>query len=205
MATPVDQESRWQRGFAIVDTLLSLIFLVLLAAILQSFAIASMQSLQVRRVADDLQETARIAVEIMSRDIRDTGYGLRGSADGGLRRASATTVSLARDLDLDGATDSSNERIAYELNSETKQLRRRLGNASPQPMVEDLDADQIVFRFRDGRGSEIEAGTDLDDPQRAVVRQIEITLRLSAPHPISGVDPITATHRVSVGLRNGGF
>ncbi len=205
MATPVDDPFRRQRGFTIVDVLLSVIFLALLAAILQSFAIASMQSLQVRRVADDLQETARIAVEIMSRDIRDTGYGLSGPGARGLRRAGPTAISLARDLDLDGATDSSNERISYELSFETKQLRRRLGNAPPQPMVEHLDPDQIVFRFRDAHGDEIQASTDLDDSERAEVRQIEITLRLTAPHPIIAVDPITATHRASVGLRNAGF
>ncbi len=202
MAAPLGHPDR-QRGWTIVDALLSLIFLGVLATVIQSFAIASLQSLRVRQVADDLEETARIAVEIIARDIRDTGYGLSGADDRGLRAASSTRIRLARDLDLDGATSSSSERVAYGIDDETHQLRRQLGNASPQPMVENVDPDQVVFRFLDRTGAEIATGSDLDRTQRATVRQIEIDLRLSAPHPVRPRDRIKARHRASVGLRNG--
>ncbi len=194
-----------RRGWTVVDALLSMMFLGLLAGILQSFATTSLHALRVRQVADDLDETARIALDIMARDIRDVGYGLPDAGDRGLRAASGTHIRLARDLDLDGETSSANERVGYALDSEFGQLRRQLGGASPQPMVQDVDAEQVLFRFLDEAGNEIGAeGIELEAGQRADVRQIEITLRLSAPHPVAGSrDRIAVEHRTSVGLRNG--
>jgi type II secretory pathway component PulJ len=189
-------------GWSLVDVLLSTVFLAVLTAILHGAAIASLQALRVRAVADDLDETARIALEIMARDIRDAGYGLAG---GGLRRAGPARIALARDFDLDGETSSANELVAYEVDGEARQLRRQAGNASPQPMVDNLVGDQPSFRFRDAAGDEISppGGADaLDDEQRAAVRRIEITLRLEAPHPVPGTAPIVVEHRVDAGLRN---
>lgn len=194
---------RGQHGWTIVDALLSMAFLVVLAGIVHTVVIAALHAVRVRQVADDLDETARIAIEIMARDIRETGFALAGSADRGLRSAGPTLVSLARDFDLDGTTDSSNERVGYELDDESGQLRRRLGNAPPQPMVENLDLEQALFRYRDAAGTLIAPGSNLDAAERAAVRQIEITLLLRSSHPVDPSREIIVEHRASVGLRNG--
>jgi hypothetical protein len=174
-------------------------------AVAHSVATTSLHVLSVRQAADDLDETARIALEIMARDIRDVGYGLVQTPDRGLRVAGQARVRLARDLDLDGETTSSNELVAYSLDHETRQLRRQLGNAAPQPMVENVDSEAALFRFFDERGTEIHAAeADLEAVQRANVRQIEITLHLSTVHPAPGAGGrIAVRHRMSVGLRNG--
>ncbi len=195
-----------QAGWSLVDLLLSSLFIALLAAILHSTSIAAMHAVRVREVADDLDENARIALEIMARDIRDCGYGLATATDRGLRDATPTRIRVARDLDLDGETASAGERVSYALFGSSRQLRRQAGDAAPQPMVDNLVAEQELFRFFDGDGNEISgaaAGGDLDERQRATVRWIEITLSLDAPHPIPGELPITAEHRVRVSLRNG--
>lgn len=196
---------RRQAGWSLVDLLLSSLFIALLAAILHSTSIAAMHAVRVREVADDLDENARIALEIMARDIRDCGYGLATATDGGLRDATPTRIRVARDLDLDSETASSGERVSYALAASARQLRRQAGDAAPQPMVDNLVAEQELFRFFDGDGNEISgtaAGGDLDERQRATVRWIEITLSLDAPHPIPGEPPIAAEHRVRVSLRN---
>jgi len=184
---------------------LATLFFALMTAIVHSVVTTSLQVLGVRQAADDLDETARIALEIMARDIRDTGYGLLETADRGLRVAGQTRIRLARDLDLDGATTSSNEIVAYSLDDESRQLRRQLGNAAPQPMVEALDSGQVLFRYFDDRGMEVSTeDADLEDAQRASVRQVEITLRLSSQNPAPGArGRIVVQHRTSVGLRNG--
>lgn len=194
---------RGQRGWTIIDALLSMVFLAILAGILHSVAITALHAVRVRQVADDLDETARIALEIMARDIRETGFALGDSADRGLRAAGPMLVSLARDFDLDGATDSSNERVAYELDDQSGQLRRRLGNAPPQPMVDNLDREQAVFRYRDAAGAVIAPGSDLDAAERAEVRQVEVTLLLRSSHPVDPTREIVVEHRTAVGLRNG--
>jgi len=193
---------RGQRGWTIIDALLSMVFLGILAGILHTVALAALHAVRVRQVADDLDETARIAVEIMARDVRDAGFGLRHTPDGGLRSAGPYALGLARDLDLDGATDSTNERVAYELDAASGQLRRQLGNAPPQPMVENLDRDQPLFRYRDGEGALIALGSELDPAERAEVRQVEITLLLRSLHPVDPTREIVVEHHTSVGLRN---
>lgn len=194
------------RGWSLVDVLLSTIFTALLAAILHSNSIASLQVLRVRAVADDLDENARIALEIIARDVRETGYGV--GIDAGLRFAGPTRVLLGRDLDLDGATASPGELLGYEIDGAARQLRRQAGSAPPQPMVDDLVPETVAFRFRDATGAELTAPGGIDDPggldeeQRRAVRQIEVTLRLEAPHPVPGAGTISAQHSVVAGLRN---
>jgi len=205
MDTDVTPRPRLPGGWTLVDALLATLFLALMAAVVHSVVTTSLHVLGVRQAADDLDETARIALEIMARDIRDAGYGLVESADRGLRVAGQTRIRLARDLDLDGETASSNEIVSYSLDDESGQLRRQLGNAAPQPMVESLDSGQVLFRYFDDRGMEVNAeDTDLENAQRAIVRQVEITLRLSSQNPAPGASGrIVVQHRTSVGLRNG--
>ena len=205
MESAVRGRLRRRHGWTLVDALVSMTFLGLLALILHNFTTVALHALQVRQVADDLDETAQIALEIMARDIRDVGYGMPATGDRGLRAAGSAQIGVARDLDLDGETSSSNERVSYLLHRESGQLRRQLGNASAQPMVDGLETDQVLFRYFDASGAELVAADgDLDSGQRALVRRVDITLRLAANQPAAGsAAPITVEHRMSVTLRNG--
>ena len=191
-----------QGGIAIVDSILAMLLFAIASAMVLSFLRSTTLALQTRRVTDDLNEHARIAIEVMARDLRDAGYGLTHSADRGLRVASQTTVGIARDRDLDGKTTSSGERVAYVIDPDSKRLLRRFGRAAPQPMVDNIDPSHSGFRFFDGSGTQIGGVGPLQDDQRALVHQVEISLHMEAGHPVAGHPPITAARTTSVSLRN---
>ncbi len=190
------------KGLTLIDMLVAMLLFSIVASILQSFATSSMLAIRTRQVADDLDEHGRIAVAIIARDLRDTGYGLTDRADRGLRLATPTSVAIVRDLDLDGRTASANESVAYLIDRASKRLRRRLGRGGAQPMADNVDPSGTVFRYRDGDGNLIGDDAPLDEAQRAVVRQVEIALRLTAAHPLGERDPISVDHTISVALRN---
>lgn len=189
-------------GWTVVDALIAVSLTSLLATAIHSVTVVSVHALRARQVADDLDESARIALEIVARDVRDVGYGLLTAQDRGLRHASKTLIRLARDLDLDGRTNSSNERVAYMLDAENQQLRRQLGRSSPQPLLDSVATAESSFRFFDDDGFRI-GGDPLDSDQRARVHRVDVFLRLTAPHPAPGVhDAIETTQRTSITLRN---
>lgn len=205
MAATVTRPCAVQGGWSLVDCMVATSFVGLLATVLHGFTTTSLHVVNVRQVADDLDESAHIALQIIARDLREAGYGLPDAADRGLRGAEPMHVQIARDLDFDGATSSSNERVAYRLHPETGQLRRQLGAAGAQPMVDDVVSERPLFRYFDADGAEL-LGDDgaLDTAQRASIRRIEITLQLTAPNPAPGAHGhIAAQHRTSVTLRNG--
>lgn len=204
MATSMIRTAGDHAGWTLVDVLVSMSFIGLLATILHGFATTSLHVVQVRQVADELDETAQIALEIVARDLREVGFGLPAALDGGLRRAAPRAVQIVRDLDFDGETTSSNERVAYILHPETGQLRRQLGAAAPQPMVDNVDVEGSGFRYFDDAGDEIlDDGDELESADRRRVRRIDINLRLTAPHPAPGRrERIVAFHSTSVAPRN---
>jgi len=190
-------------GWTLLDSLVATFFMAILATVLHSFATLSLNAVQARQIADDLDETARIAVGIIGRDLREVGYGRRFSADLGLVRAAAAEIGLTRDLDLDGVTTSSNERVAYLIDADSNRLYRQLGKAPPQPMVERIVASQSGFRFFAADDSEMKTSELETSAARARVRYVEITLTLAPPLPLPQHAALRPTRHVAVvTLRN---
>lgn len=192
-------------GWMLLDSLIATFFMAILATVLHSFAMLSLNAVQVRQIADDLDETARIAVEILGRDLREVGYGRQLTGDRGLLRATADEIRLARDFDLDGSTGSSNERVAYLIDADGNQLYRQLGDAPPQPMVERIVANQSGFRFFAEGDTEMTTSELESSAARARVRYVEIILTLAPPLPLPQHAVLRPTrHLAVVTLRNHG-
>ena len=62
----------------------------------------------------------------------------------------ATGRRLASDLNGDGDTDDSNERVEYRFDAARRALMRVLGGASPQPML--MDVDSLDLTYLDANG-----------------------------------------------------
>jgi len=189
-------------GWTLIDALVSMLFLSILAAVLHSFALLSIDAVQSRQIADDLDETARIAIDFIGRDVREAGYGLHDAADRGLLRAERDEIRIGRDLDLDGALASANERVGYELDEETAQLKRQLGDAPPQPMVDRVIYGESRFRYFDADDLEQTPAELRDAAARGRVRRVEIEISLANHDPRGlGRRPV-ARHQAIATLRN---
>ena len=106
---------RQQSGFSLVELFIAMTITLVIMAIAStllasSFYVRSRESQRSSAIAD-----AQRALNIMSREIANAGYGLstNGIVTGG--DSGATSIRIRSDLDLSGATDGSGEDVKYVL------------------------------------------------------------------------------------------
>jgi len=190
-----------QRGFTLLELLIAMsVGLIILSAVYSVFTLQSKQFAN-QEVAVEMQQNARMAMDIITREIRMAGYNpsrtltnCSGSLTGssttcvGIRNASANSISFASDLDGDGDLTADptnpNENIIYDryLSSNIYALGRT-SNGTKQPVIDNLDLLGFSY-FNDSGGTP----TDLVD-----IRKIRVTIRIIA----AKADPLYTT--------NGGF
>ncbi len=193
-----------QRGTSLIELLVSTLFVSILTAISYSFARAALMSAQVQQVKSEAQEVTVIALDVMTRELRMAGFNAAGVPLAALRAAARDRVEVVADLNGDGDTADSNERVTYLYNAEKQQLMRATGGGSPQPMVRNVPPEGFRISYFDAAGTEIPPGTDgMAAEQLRRVHRIDVALhvRLSNPDP-NVAAPLTSTVSNSVCLRN---
>jgi prepilin-type N-terminal cleavage/methylation domain-containing protein len=191
-------------GVSLTELLVALLILSLLAGGLHQFYLVMSRSVALLAAASEAEEGARIAIEVMQRDLRSAGFSPDGSLDTGVLVAEIDSVRIARDLNGDHDTNDASERVAYSLDREGHRLMRRMGNASPQPMLNDMAEDGLVFAYRTDGGEELRpAEGNLPAEDRKRIRRIDIMLALELPNPNpKGNRPIRSQQTATVSLRN---
>jgi type II secretory pathway pseudopilin PulG len=194
-----------QRGFSLVELLVSLTLTMAFAAVLQTFSRTILHGAGVLEVASETQEAARIGVQLVTRDLRGAGFHARGGSLEAIPFARADAVGISMDLNGDGDVSDSNEKIAYSFDAEKQALMRTLGDGSPQPMLNDLAPDGLYLSYFDASGNLLPVGeTGLADADRASVRRIDVTLRIESPNPDpANSTPLRREQSGTVWLRNG--
>jgi type II secretory pathway component PulJ len=132
----------------------------------------------------EAQQSARIALERMAKELREAGYDPRLAGIAPILTAEPARVTFQRDLDGDGVVDATSERVTFLLRPGETVLRRDAG-AGAQPVVEGVR--RFVLTYFDGAGH---ATTDA----RAVA-SVQIYLETGIPDPI-------AVMQTRVSLRN---
>ncbi len=188
-------------GFSLAEVLVSTFFLSLFAAMLFQFNRAVLSSVRLQETCGEAQETARVAIDVMTRELRSSGYSGRGLPLVGLRIATSEHVELQADLNGDGDTDDANEVVGYAYDAERAALVRSTGNAPPQPMLDHVPDGGFLLHYRDGNN--LQLPDDLDAAARARVHQVEISLRVVYPNPNPGQSaPVIVRQHGVVQLRN---
>jgi len=137
----------------------------------------------------EMQQNARAAMDIVSRELRMAGYNPNKTTPlprcsgtttttatcVGIKNAGVNTVSFTADLngngDLAAGTANPNENIVYDrYSSSGVYALGRTSNGTKQPVIEHLDS--LGFVYRDANGA---ATSSLAD-----IREIEITIRTVA-------------------------
>jgi hypothetical protein len=176
----------------------------LLAGVLCGFTRAFLSGARVLAASCEVQQAVRIGLHLIERDVRGARYSPGGPLTGGVRRARRDAVEVAMDTNGDGDANDPGEIVGYALQAATQTLVRTMGNAPPQPMLNGIAEDGLVFRYFDADGLPLDPGTtELDAAERERIRRVDIGLTVEdhAPDPVAP-HQIRAAATTTVSLRN---
>jgi hypothetical protein len=132
----------------------------------------------------EAQQSARIALERMVKELREAGYDPRLAGIAPILTAAPDRVTFQRDLDGDGLVDVTRERVTFLLRPGETVLRRDAG-AGAQPIIEGVR--RLVLTYFDA------AGVATADAGAVASVQIHLETGLGGP---------VAIMRTRVSLRN---
>lgn len=155
-------------GFSLVELLIAIaIGGILLASICQVF-ITQNQSYNVQAAVAEMQQNARAAMDMMTRELRMAGYDPAGSSGAGMVSIAANSVSFTQDLNGDGDTADADESVTYSLYTDANGIQcagRNTGGGN-QPLASNIQS--LSFSYRDSSGSATAVAAN--------VRQIQISI-----------------------------
>lgn len=182
-------------GFTLIELMIAMaVGLVLLTAVYSVFILQNKELSKQEQIAV-MQDNARIAMDMMTREIMMAGYGPSTLARCvgttaatnepcvGITAANASSISFATDLNATGVLGGPNEYITYDLyTSSGLPALGRVANGSRNPVVEYVSA--LAFSYLPATGTT--PTTNLADIRRV---QISITTRTA------NIDPNTGSYR----------
>ncbi len=158
----------------------------------------------------EAQEYARAALDLMIREIRNSGSFPTGAActnpanTEGIVTASAQSFQFVYDADGDGNCNSANENITYSYDAGGQNITRKEGTTNdPQPLTVGNATDLQFAYFEQGSNNPMDpADIEKDEIQRV---QISLTVQSTNPDTEFGGGQLIATMTSSVDLRNRGI
>lgn len=178
-------------GFTLIEMLIGLVLGSLMVLSLFDFLSSQQRVYMVQEQVADMQQNARAAMDILTREIRMAGYNPASMASppgiipiNTSSTATANSLRFTADLNSNGTTGGDpNEDITYSYdgNSLTLQITRRVGAEAAQPVAERVTA--LSFKYYDAAGSEM--SFPISSANLVNIRQITISLttRTSAQDP----------------------
>lgn len=176
------------RGVGLVELLVAMLLTgVVLGAASRAVGIGGrLHGLVGRR--GEAEDTVHLAAEALIFDLRRTGYDPRAIGVEGLVEADVGRLTLAADLDGDGALDAaSEERTSWVCNAAARRLSRIIG-AQSLPLADAVS--RCGFQYLDATGSILAVPPGgLDAAARRRVRTVTFDLEVAPPNlarPVRG-------------------
>jgi type IV pilus assembly protein PilW len=146
-------KSKSINGFTLVELLVSMsIGMVILAAVTTTF-MSQTRIYNAQEQINEMQQNARGALDIISRELKMAGYKPNGGGFNGVTY-STTQLMVQADLNSDGAISTSstaNEQITYAYDSANQRITRAVGSGTAQVLAEHISA--FTFGYLDSNGS----------------------------------------------------
>lgn len=185
-------------GFTLIEVLLVLAMSSMLMAAVVSTMTSLKRSYTTQDVAADTQQDVRMAMVLMTRDIKQAGLNPLVTASAGFERAESSYLRITSDriptggAEANGSIDDANfERVSYFRNPSDNTLQIRLYEGSTSAETTQTIADNVTnlqFSYFDAAGA---TTTDLTD-----IRSVGIALTASAPAGLDGNVARSYTTRV---------
>ena len=165
-----------QSGFTLVELLIAMTIGLIILAALSSTFLMQRKIYDVQEQIVEMVQTARAAMDMMTREIRMAGYDPAGATFDGITY-DADQLQIETDINGDGnilnddGSYDSNEHIVYKYydkdSSYSYQIKRKTGGGYFQPFAENIQS--FTFEYLDSAGG---ATTTT-----ANIRQIRITIK----------------------------
>jgi prepilin-type N-terminal cleavage/methylation domain-containing protein len=163
-------------GFTLIELLAVLcIHGILMAALAMSFT-SQLRSHRQQERMSEMQQTARAAMALITREARMAGYDPTGIRFSGITY-DPDALRIQADLNGDGDVADANENVVYAYDAATRRLTRNTGGGR-QSVAEQVET--FAFEYRDANG----LPTQVEQEIREL--RVRITVRTAQPDPRYG-------------------
>ena len=173
-------------GYSLVELLVSTAILGLVMAATLSFLRSGVGAYNWGVARVQAQQSARVALERMEKELREAGYDPRGAGIAPIVAAQPALVTFQRDLDGNGVVNATRERVTFVLRPGESVLRRDAGGGA-QPLIEGVRRFALAY-FDD-------AGAPTTDPARVASVGIQLEVGLKGPSVTMGTQVSLRNHR----------
>ncbi len=158
-----------EHGFSLIELLIAMTLGLIVLGAISSVFLGQRQTYDAQEQIADMVQTARAAMDMMSREIRIAGYNPANAGFNGITYDSSQ-LQIQADINGDGNTSSDpNENITYTYDAENFRIDRNTGSGG-QPFAENIEAFNFVYLEADGT-TEVNTFADTGN-----IRQIRITI-----------------------------
>ena len=192
-------KERGVEGFTLVEVVLALALSTVTLAVIYHLYLSQVKNQVVRENILDMQQRARAALDLVSRELQMAGFDPRGVNRDSHKENDflgitfdSNKLRIKADLNGNGVPADSNESIVYSHDLETMTLRRNTGGGR-QPLGENIESFSVKFIDSEGKVTahsenirqvevSITARTEKTDPQylhNAGYRKITLQSRVT--------------------------
>ena len=166
-------------GFTLIELMVAMVIGMIVFASVATTFISQTRAYTAQEQINEMEQNARGALDIMSREIKMAGYKPNGGSVTGVVSYSSSSLTIQADLNGNGSVSTSgsdNEQITYTYDSANKQITRQVGTATAATLAENISS--FAFTYYQSSGTTL--ATSSSDIRRI---KIAITAKTAKPDP----------------------
>ena len=166
-------------AFTLIELMVALtIGMIVMASVATTFT-SQTRTYSAQEQINQMEQNARGALDIMSREIKMAGYNPASGTVTGVASYTSTTLTIQADLTGNGTistSSSDNEQIAYAYDSTNMKITRQVGSGTAETLAENIDS--LTFTYYQASGTTL--ATSASEIRRV---NIAISAKTAKPDP----------------------
>jgi type IV pilus assembly protein PilW len=175
-----DRKTLNNGGYTLMELMVAMVIgMIVMASVATTFTTQT-RAYSAQEQINQMEQNARGALDIMSRELKMAGYKPNGGSVTGVVSYSTTSLTIQADLNADGAVSpsgSDNEQIAYAYDSANKKITRQVGTAPAATLAENISG--FTFTYYQSSGTTLATSA-------ANIRRIKIAITAKTEKPDPG-------------------